>query len=39
LLEPEIREMMSQYGEYDNLNRLDCMVLGEEILKSVEQTP
>ena len=39
LLEPEVREMMTQYGEYDNLKRADCMALGQEILNSVEQAP
>ncbi|MCJ7812464.1 hypothetical protein MUP95_03985, partial [bacterium] len=37
LLEPEVREMMSQFGAYDNLKRTDCMALGQEILSSVEQ--
>ncbi|MBN2030042.1 hypothetical protein JW824_07315 [bacterium] len=36
LLEPEVREMMSQFGEYDNLKRADCMALGQKILNSVE---
>lgn len=37
LLEPEVREMMSQFEDYDNLKRSDCMALGKEILNSVEQ--
>ena len=36
LLEPEVREMMSQFEDYDNLKRADCMALGEEILDSIE---
>jgi hypothetical protein len=34
LLEEDIRKMMSQMGEYDNLKRTECMLLGREILNT-----
>ena len=32
LLDPEVREMMKRFGEYDNLKRAECMTFGREIL-------